>query len=137
MNSLPAILIVDDELIILETLKMQLERAFENEIILEACSSVEEANDIIIDLVNNNVNLVAVITDFNLGQLKGTDIIRKANETFPNSKKAILTGMADFVSIENMVKEIKLHAFFNKPWDIYLLIEFVKESIKSTDSASC
>ena len=68
-----AVLIVDDEFIILESLKIQFERILDKDIIFELASSGEEANAIIDDLYINQINLLLVISDFNLYDCKGND----------------------------------------------------------------
>ena len=56
-----AILSVDDEKIILESLKYQLKKNFQDEFILEFAQSGAEAIEIIDELINENIRLVHVV----------------------------------------------------------------------------
>ena len=107
---------MDDEFIILESLKIQLERILDKDIIFELASSGEEANAIIDDLYINQINLLLVISDFNLDDCKGTDVLTYCNEKFSNSKKIILSGQSDIEKITHFKESIGLHDLFSKPW---------------------
>ncbi len=111
-----AVLIVDDEFIILESLKIQLERILDKDVIFELASSGEEANAIIDDLYINQINLLLVISDFNLDDCKGTDILSYCNGKFSNSKKIILSGQLDNKIITHFKESNDLHDLFSKPW---------------------
>lgn len=111
-----AVLIVDDEFIILESLKIQLERILDKDVIFELASSGEEANAIIDDLYINQINLLLVISDFNLDDCKGTDILSYCNGKFSNSKKIILSGQLDNKIIIHFKESNDLHDLFSKPW---------------------
>ena len=124
------ILIVDDDLILLESLKMQLESFLPSEYLLEAASSFEESVFISNDLAEQNIPIAIVITDFNLENYKGTDVIRMVRNKNPNNINAILTGQYDTMAIQELVNEIRLDFFFNKPWHFEELKNFVEKSIK-------
>lgn len=112
-----AILIVDDEFIILESLRIQISRILPENVLLEAASSGEEAIQLIDDFHNENKNLVLVISDFHLDDLKGTDILRHAVSKFSNIEKVILSGQSNAELIEQFDKDYGLKAVINKPWD--------------------
>jgi DNA-binding NtrC family response regulator len=111
-----AVLIVDDEFIILESLKIQLERILDKDVIFELASSGEEANAIIDELYINQINLLLVISDFNLDDCKGTDVLSYCNGKYSNSKKIILSGQLDIDKITHFRESIGLHDLFSKPW---------------------
>lgn len=117
MSEQKAILIIDDEFIILESLRIQISRILPDHIVLEAASSGEESISLIDELKASNHDLMLVITDFNLDDLKGTDLLKHAVNNFPSVKKAILTGQADSEIIQQFEKEYGLDAIFQKPWD--------------------
>jgi DNA-binding NtrC family response regulator len=116
MSAKKAILIVDDEFIILESLKIQLERIIDKEIILEVAYSGEEAYAIVDELYSNEINLLLVISDYNLDDCKGTDVLSYCNEKFSGSKKIILSGQLDNENITHFKETIGLHDLFFKPW---------------------
>jgi thioredoxin reductase (NADPH) len=133
MKSKICILIVDGDLILLESLKMQLESFIPDELILEAASSFEESEFISNDLAEQNIPIAIVITDFNLENYKGTDVIRMVRKKNPNSINAILTGQYDTKAIQELVNEIKLDFFFSKPWHFEEIKNFIESSIEIYD----
>jgi DNA-binding NtrC family response regulator len=124
-----AVLIVDDEFIILESLRIQISRVLDSSIILEVASSGEEARIVIEELKAEAVSLCVIISDFNLDDMKGTDVLKYAYEQFPDIKKAILTGQADDDIIKSFKKDIGLDAQFTKPWDFEELKKFIHTSV--------
>lgn len=117
MNREKVIVVVDDEFIILESLKIQLSRFLSEDVILEYASSGTEALDIINEYQTNNHSIQLLVSDYNLDDMKGTDIVKYLHDKFPASKKVILTGQSDLVSIQNQTKEIEIDNFIPKPWN--------------------
>jgi response regulator RpfG family c-di-GMP phosphodiesterase len=112
------ILIVDDEFIILESLKIQLSRILASNFELQMASSGEEALGLIDELHQEGEDLALVISDFNIDSYKGTDILRHAIAQYPSVKKIILTGQADTKSINDFDLQYGIDAILDKPWDL-------------------
>ena len=113
------ILIIDDEFIILESLRIQLERFLPEDVEVEAAYSGEEAYELLDDIAAANWNLQVVVSDFNLGDAKGTDVLRKVKEKFPQTRRILLSGQAGSdEEIESFMKESGLDLFLSKPWDL-------------------
>ena len=131
MKTNKVILIIDDEFIILESIKLQLGRFLNEEShIVEFASSGEEAFDIINEYHSNNVVIDLIITDYHLDDVKGTDIIYLMHEKFPLSKKYFLTGEAgNNIKIDEL-KNIEIHGYISKPWEFEDFKNYVLTSIK-------
>jgi response regulator RpfG family c-di-GMP phosphodiesterase len=113
------ILIIDDEFIILESLRIQLERFLPDEIEVEMAYSGEEAFDLLNDIQKEGWELLVVISDFNLGDAKGTEVLLKVKEQFPASRRILLSGQAGSdQEIESFIRETQLDLYLSKPWDI-------------------
>jgi DNA-binding NtrC family response regulator len=119
------ILIIDDELIILDSLKIQLERMIGNTYDIEAASSGEEAIELIDDMYERKIPLFMVISDYNLDDMKGTQILKHALDKFPDIKKVIISGQLDEDDIRNFDSTYGLDLRLGKPWNIYELTEIV------------
>lgn len=117
MSNNKAILIVDDEFIILESLRIQISRILPETILLEAASSGEESFQVIDDFYDNGNELVLVISDFHLDDVKGTEILKYAVQKYPQVQKAILTGQADVEQIKIFQSEFGETTTLSKPWD--------------------
>lgn len=125
MNSNKVILIVDDELIILESLRIQISRILPDVVLLEAASSGEEAIQLIDEFYNENKDLVLVISDFNLDDLKGTDILKHAVSKFSTVEKVILSGQSNTELIQQFNNEYGLAAVIDKPWNFGEIEEII------------
>jgi CheY-like chemotaxis protein len=121
------ILIIDDELIILDSLKIQLERFLGDDFYIEAASSGEEAIELINEFHADNSNLFLVVSDYNLDDMKGTSVLKHAIEKFPEAMKVILSGQLDEDDIKNFDNAFGLDLRLGKPWNIYELIEIINK----------
>ena len=103
MNNEKIILIIDDEPIILQSLKIQLERLVSSDYYIEPASTGEEAFELLDEFHSNKKNLVMVISDYNLDAIKGTEVLTKTAQLFPNASKVILSGQMDLSEIEKLL----------------------------------
>ena len=117
MPSNKAILIIDDEFIILESLRIQISRLLPESILLEVASSGDESIQLIDEFYEKGQDLALVISDYHLDDAKGTDILKHAVSKFPEVQKVILTGQADTEQINDFKTHYGLDALFTKPWD--------------------
>src|SRR3990172_453125 len=98
MNRL-AILCIDDEDIVLESLKEQLQLEFDNEFIIEVAESGEEALEIAAEIANDKDELAIVIADFIMPGMNGDELLEKIHNTKPESRKILLTGQASLQGV--------------------------------------
>lgn len=130
MKSSRCILIVDDEYIILEALRIQLERNLPGDVNIESASGYDEAVSIMKEIAEMNNKISAVISDYNLGEIKGSEVLRSAKQFFPDVKKAILTGHASIDDLVDRDPDVHLDAFFTKPWNTDEVVQFVMKSFE-------
>ncbi len=124
------ILVIDDEFIILESIKIQLERFFDKDgYVLEFASSGSEAFSIIEEYHFKNILIDLIITDYHLDDMKGSDIIYFIHERFPLSKKFILTGELDKQNFNHELRNIDIEGYIPKPWEYELLKNYVLNSL--------
>ena len=126
MSSNKVILIIDDEFIILESLKIQMNNVLEHDVMLEAASSAEEAFALIDEFHEKNMDLVLVISDYHLDEIKGTDVLHYSSKKFPAAHKAILSGRSESEMIPELKKEFERIEFIAKPWDF----EDIKNAVR-------
>ena len=131
MKTNKVILVIDDEFIILESIKIQLGRFLNEEChIVEFASSGDEAFGIIEEYHAKNMAIDLIITDYHLDHVKGTDIIYFMHERFPLSKKYILTGESGNNITIDELKNIEIHGYISKPWEFEDFKNYVLTSIK-------
>ena len=130
MSANKVILLVDDELIILESLKIQIQNLILNEqVIIEVASSGEEAKELIHDFVNDNYDLQLVISDYNLEDMLGTEILSETQLIYPNAIGAILTGQPDFTFSEDANLGENFRNIIDKPWSYEELSVMISKAL--------
>ena len=127
----PVILCVDDEKIILSSLKEQLKRTFASEYSIETAESGEEALEILADLKENSTGIPVIISDYIMPGIKGDELLIKVHAENPGTLKILLTGQADTEAIGNAVNHAKLYRYISKPWEQADLEMTVTEAIRS------
>ena len=125
----PAIICVDDEVVILESLKKQLKRKFGNSFIYEVAESAEEAWEIIEELNSENIPIIAIVSDWLMPGVKGDEFLIQIHQQFPEVIKVMLTGQADNNAIDRAKEEANLHACLYKPWTESELMEIITTAI--------
>jgi len=111
-----AILCVDDEAMVLDSLKEQLRRKFGDELLYETAESVSEAWEIIDDLVYDNVKIVIIVSDWLMPQIKGDEFLIDVHSKFPQTIKIMLTGQADQNAVDRAREQANLFRYVQKPW---------------------
>ncbi len=125
-----AILCVDDEKIVLDSLQEQLSATFGDEFEYEIAESVEEAWEVIEDLVADGYEMVLVISDWLMPKVKGDKFLIDLHKKYPNTVKIMLTGQADPEAVKNAMENADLYAYIRKPWKAEQLIEYVNQALK-------
>jgi DNA-binding NtrC family response regulator len=115
MKKHKAILCVDDEPMILKSLKAELTQSVGNDYLIEIAESGEEALEIIDELAQKGIDTLLVISDWLMPNMKGDELLMTIHQKFPNMAKIMLSGQADTNAIDR-VKSIAQGAFIAKPW---------------------
>ncbi|MEG3986143.1 PAS domain S-box protein [Microcoleus sp. S28C3] len=131
MNNKPVIICVDDEPIILESLKMELKKTLGEEHLLETAEGSEDALELIEELLAENCEIVAVISDYLMPHIKGDELLKQIHRISPKTIKIMLTGQADIEAVANTIKYAKLYRYISKPWQSEDLKLTVKEAVNS------
>ncbi len=124
-----AILCVDDEKIILDSLKAQIQKQFGSCYIYELAQSSEEAFEVIRELVEDNIDVLVIVSDWLMPNMKGDEFLIAIHQKFPNITKVLLTGQINEASIERVHKEVNLHRLLKKPWEENELIEAIESGL--------
>ncbi len=123
-----AILAVDDDIMVLNALRMQLERNFQN-YVLEFAQNVDEAIEVIDQLRNDDVKLIVIISDWVM-PLKNGDVLAKYVKGIDESVKVVvLSGKLEEGKVESYIANNTIDRVVMKPWDEANLIEIIKNTI--------
>ncbi|WP_373537888.1 PAS domain S-box protein [Microcoleus sp.] len=131
MNNKPVIICVDDEPIILESLKIELKKVLGEEHLLEIAEGGEDALELIDELLADGSEIVAVISDYLMPNIKGDELLKQIHKILPKTIKIMLTGQADLEAVANTIKYAKLYRYISKPWQSEDLKLTVKEAVNS------
>ncbi len=127
--SKPVILCVDDEILILESLKMQLQQQFGDIYFYEIAKSADEALEMIEKLYQAKLNIVVIVSDWLMPGMKGDELLIRVHEKYPNIIKVLLTGQAEGDAIERAQHQAHLHRCLYKPWNAKELIETIQSGL--------
>jgi len=124
-----AILCVDDEEMVLNSLEMQLKDHFGDKYIYEFAENAEEALEIIEQLCEEGTDVLIIVSDWLMPGLKGDEFLIKVHEKFPKIVKVLLTGQADSEAVERAIAQANLHRCIYKPWNAKELIETIQSGM--------
>jgi CheY-like chemotaxis protein len=127
--SKPVILCVDDERMVLDSLRTQLAAEFGNAYTYEGAEDAEEALDVISELYDEKNTLILIICDWLMPGIKGDELLIRIHQNYPHVIKIMLTGQADQVAIERAQKQANLHSCLSKPWLESDLLETIKSGL--------
>jgi len=124
----PVIVCVDDEVDILNTLKMQLKNEFKDNYFYELAESGDEALDLLDDF-QEEAQVIVVVSDWLMPGIKGDELLIKVHQKYPKIIKVMLTGQADAAALQRAVQEANLYCCLYKPWKSKDLIETIKSGL--------
>jgi PAS domain S-box-containing protein len=131
MNNKPVVICVDDEPIILESLKIELKKALGEEHLLETAEGGEDALELVEEMLAEGREIVAVISDYLMPNIKGDELLKQIHRISPKTIKIMLTGQADLEAVANTIKHAKLYRYIAKPWQSEDLKLTIKEALNS------
>lgn len=112
----PAIICIDDEPTVLESLKIELKKAIGDECIIETSEGGEEALELFEELLQEDYEIALVVSDYIMPDIKGDELLRRMHALSPNTLKIMLTGQADLEALGNAIKYARLYRYIPKPW---------------------
>lgn len=124
MSELPTVLIVDDEVRSLETLKRILEDDFE----VRTAENVEQARRI---LESEWVQII--LCDQRMPEITGVEFLKQVREQWPEAIRMIISGYTDSEDIISAINEAGIYQFVTKPWHPDSLILLLKNAAELFD----
>ena len=128
-NNTNALLFVDDESIILMSMKPQVRQHFGEQYKYLTADNAKEAWDLIQELEEEGNSVSIIISDWSMPGMNGDEFLRKVHKSYPKIEKVIITGFADQKSIEDLNSEIGPISCLKKPWDEEELISTISHAM--------
>ena len=110
------ILCVDDEKVILSSLKSQLRSALGASFNIEAADSPSEGLEIVEDYSNEGGGIHIIVTDWLMPGMKGDEFLKAVHEKYPEIINIMLSGQVDQETIANTIEGANLYKCLKKPW---------------------
>ncbi len=112
-----SLLVVDDDPFIIQMLGFQLKKLVQiPDISFEYYTNPEEAFEGLTSMLKNNINPVMLITDYQMPEMSGAELIRKSKLIHPELSCILLTGYANAIQVDDLVNDEMLDGFISKPW---------------------
>ncbi len=132
--SKPVILCVDDETMVLDSLKIELRKSFGSKFIYEFATGGEEGLEIVTDILEAEPQTpMIVISDWWMPGMKGDEFLISVYESYPQVKTIMLTGQASEAAISDVKEKANLYRCIRKPWD-YQELMTILESLLSQET---
>ena len=126
----PVLICIDDEEIVLKSLKRELTNSFGEKYLIETTEDGNDALKILEEFLNDGHDVPVVIADQIMPYMKGDDLLARMHALSPKTLKIMLTGQADKQAITNAVNKADLYRYIAKPWDAMDLELTIKEAIR-------
>ena len=130
-----AVLCVDDESVVLRSLRDQLRRAFPTGVLVEMAESGEEGLEVVEELAAAGQELALVISDQLMPGMRGEVFLAQVHARQPKALKVLLTGQATADAVGRAVNEARLYRYIAKPWEEQDLSLTVQGALSSYQQA--
>ncbi|MFN5831148.1 MAG: response regulator, partial [Bacteroidota bacterium] len=118
---------VHDEKIILDSIKIQIEKNFSHKYIFDYADNPQEALEVIDELMHEDISLLLVISDYMMPGMNGEEFANTLKSKMKNVNILMLTGhMSEDKGLDLIEKNIVLKVM-QKPWKEESLIEFINK----------
>jgi putative two-component system response regulator len=128
---IPVVLCVDDEPIILQSLRIELRNALAGQCTIETAESGEEAIDIFTEIRQDGRRLAILISDQNMPGMKGHEVLSRIKGLSPETFTILLTGFSDLEGVKQAVNNADLYRYITKPWKKEEFIFTIREALRS------
>jgi DNA-binding NtrC family response regulator len=126
-------LCIDDETIILDSLREQLEKIFGEEFLYETAESAEEALEIIDDLEEDDTEIAIIVCDWLMPGMKGDEFLLQVDLKYPRVVKILLTGQADQNSVDTLTELADHFTLVPKPWNKEELVKIINSELSKNE----
>jgi DNA-binding NtrC family response regulator len=124
------IICIDDEKVILTSLKSQLKKCFGQEFIYETAENANEGFGLIDEHLQYGNIILIIISDWLMPEIKGDEFFIEINKKYPGIVKILLTGQADNKAIARAYDDAGIFGCIQKPWDEDVLKNIIQDALQ-------
>ena len=118
----PSILIVDDEEMVLSSLRGVF--TLQTDYDVHEASTPKEALSYV-----ERARVDVVISDFLMPEMNGIELLKEIKQLQPEAIRLLLTGYADKENAIKAINEVGLYHYLEKPWDNEALLNIVRNAL--------
>jgi len=123
------IVCVDDEVMVLNSLKSELRASLCDEFLIEIAESGDDALELLEEMIADGYEIPLVISDYIMPDMKGDELLERIHDISPSTIQIMLTGQACLEGVTQAVNHGNLHRYISKPWKANELSRSVKQAI--------
>ena len=122
-GKLPCVVLVDDDELVLSTLRalLELDGGFQVLEFTDSLRAIEELGRLPVDIV---------ISDYLMPGMNGVDVLKKARSLQPEAMRILLTGFADKQNAIRALNEAGIYQYLEKPWDNDQLLMVLQNALR-------
>jgi len=126
-----AVICIDDDPLILQVLAFQLNKILDTKsTLIEYYTNPSTAINEIDALVDEKIDIIFVLVDYQMPEMTGADLVRKIKTKYPALNCIMLSGQANESQVNELENENLLEQFIQKPWDEDELERAIKKVTK-------
>lgn len=125
------IVCVDDERLVLFSLRDQLIRLLDDAYNIELAESGEEALDLLADLSQAQIEIPLILCDQIMPGMNGDELLTRIHAHHPETLKILLTGQSGLEAVVRVINTASLYRYVSKPWDETDLGLTIREALRS------
>ena len=124
-NRKPSVIIVDDEEMVITSVRafLQLETEYE----IQGFTDPEEAARYVAEQP-----IEVAVSDYLMPRMNGIQFLSRVKQLQPESSRVLLTGHADKQSAVQAINDVGLFQYLEKPWDNQQLLLVIQSGIERT-----
>ena len=125
-NRKPAIVLVDDEEMILTSIRtlLMLEADYDVTCFTSPLEAVQHIEKNVVDMT---------VSDYMMPGMTGIQLLAEAKRYQPEATRVLLTGHADKASAIQAINEVGLFQYLEKPWDNAQLLLVIQQGVERTE----
>ncbi|PSB00983.1 putative bifunctional diguanylate cyclase/phosphodiesterase [Merismopedia glauca] len=128
------IVCIDDDKMVLVSLRDQLSRIVKDKYEIELAESGEEALELLNEIKASSQKIPLVICDQMLSGMRGDEVLIRIHAEYPDTRTILLTGQPNLQGVLQAVNQANLYRYISKPWEETDLSLTVKEALRSYHS---
>jgi thioredoxin reductase (NADPH) len=113
----PVILAVDDDPQVTNAVRRDLLAHYSDDYRVIGANSGEEALEVLNELALKEEPVALLLVDQRMPRITGVDLLKRSQDLFPDSMRALLTAYADTDAAIDAINEVRLDYYIMKPWD--------------------